>query len=305
VSQNLSPEEVQAVLDEQGAKPASGEQVSPRDFRQPRRLSREGTDQVRRLIERKLPELEALLASWYRQEVPVRLDGIGEIATAGLFDGLEEPFVLLCFMVDGVQGWAIWDNTAARNAAAIALGGAADGSHKKPRLLSTLEQGVVRDLCEAVASHSAAQLGLTIEDPELVQDARSFLLAVDAGLNADPGRLFLHLAMEAPDGESVVRVYLPGVSGDGSEPTPMPTDLQLPSHLDNVPLDFSARLGSVELALADLMQLEVGDVIPLDSDSQSPLTLYIDDRPAGRAHWGSHNGQLAIRILELHPSEED
>jgi flagellar motor switch protein FliM len=305
VSNDLSPEERQAVLDEQRGDAVPGGTVSPRDFRKPRRFSREGLGGVRRTLERQLPGLETLLGTWYRQDVPVRLEDLGEIATAGLFDGLEEPFVLLCFRIDGVQGWTIWENKSARNAAAIALGGAVEEGKTEPRRLSTLEQGVVRDLCEGVSKHCAEQLGLCIESPELVQDARAFLLAVDAGLDADPARLFLHIAIEAPDGESILRVYLPGVTSGTNTSQSAPAGLALPKHLDDVPLEFSARLGSVELALADLLELEVGDVIPLDTDSRSPLNLYIDDRPAGHAHWGSHHGQLAIRILEFDPSEED
>lgn len=305
MTNDLSPEERNAVLDEQrgDAKPAGT--VSPRDFRKPRRFSREALVGLRRTFERQLPGLESLLGTWYRQDVPVRLDDLGEIATAGLFDDLEEPFVLLCFRIDGLQGWTIWENMAARNAASIALGGAAEEGKTEARRLSTLEQGVVRDLCEGLARHCAAQLDLSIEAPELVQDARAFLLAVDAGLDADPARLFLHFALEAPDGESIVRVYLPGVAGSQPTPTAPTGRVALPSHLDEVPLEFSARLGSVELALSELLGLEVGDVIPLDTDSRSPLNLYIDDRPAGHAHWGSHHGQLAIRILEFDPSEED
>jgi len=305
VSNDLSPEERQAVLEEQRGDAVPGGAVSPRDFRKPRRFSREGLGEVRRTLERKLPGLESLLGTWYRQDVPVRLEDLGEIATAGLFDGLEEPFVLLCFRIDGVQGWTIWENKAARNAASIALGGAAEEGKIEPRRLSTLEQGVVRDLCEGVSKHCAEQLDLTLESPELVQDARAFLLAVDAGLDADPARLFLHIALEAPDGESILRVYLPGVTGAQNTTQTPPAGVALPHHLDDVPLEFSARLGSVELALADLLELEVGDVIPLDTDCRSPLNLYIDDRPAGHAHWGSHHGQLAIRILEFDPSEED
>lgn len=306
MTNDLSPEERNAVLDEQRGDAKPGGSVSPRDFRKPRRFSREGIEVMRRSFERQLPSLESVLSTWYRQDVPVRLDDLGEIATAGLFDGLEEPFVLLCFRIDGVQGWAIWDNSAARNAASIALGGSAEEDKSDPRRLSTLEQGVVRDLCEGVATHCAKHLGLKLEAPELVQDARSFLLAVDAGLNADPARLYLHIAIDAPGGESVVRVYLPGVTDTSQKPrAAVSAEVLLPSHLDEVPLEFSARLGSVELALTELMGLEVGDVIPLDTDARSPLNLYIDDRPAGHAHWGSHHGQLAIRILEFDPSEED
>lgn len=301
----LSPEEIQALLGDRHTPTPEGE-VAPRDFRQPRRLSREGIASIKKRLGRRLPEVETLLATWYRQDVPVRLDGIGEISTAGLFEGLEEPFVLLCFRVNGVQGWAIWENASAQNAAAISLGGSADEERPAPRRLSTLEQGVVRDLCEGVAAHCATQLGLALEDPELVQDARSFLLAVDAGLESDPGRLFVHLGLEAPDGETVLRVYLPGVVDDRTGEAQRPgKDFALPSHLDDVPLEFSARLGEVELPLTELLGLEVGDVIPLETDAASPLHLTIDDRPAGRALWGSHDGRLAIRILEFDPSEED
>ena len=72
--------------------------------------------------------------------------------------------------------------------------------------------------------------------------------------------------------------------------------MKLPEHLDLVPVAISARLGAADLPLAELLALEVGDVIPLGVDAGAPLEVWAEDRPWAQAMLGASAGRLALRL---------
>ena len=75
--------------------------------------------------------------------------------------------------------------------------------------------------------------------------------------------------------------------------------------IDRIPVELSAQLGTLEVALQDLMKVEVGDVIPLSLSTGDPLQILIEGEPAGKASWGSCRGRLALRIEHLEPETDN
>jgi flagellar motor switch protein FliM len=69
-------------------------------------------------------------------------------------------------------------------------------------------------------------------------------------------------------------------------------------------VNLSVRLASTTLTTADLLNLEVGDVILTDHESAAGVEVRIDDRPVFHGFPGVYKGQKAIRIgQELQPPE--
>lgn len=312
--ENVSPEEVEALLGSDEA--ASPEVVELRDFRQPRRLSQARQTSIRQSIVRRLPKIEAELSSWLRSEVTAALGGIGEASAFGLFDGQEDPMAILTVEVGGVQGWVVWDNLAAQRAVQAALGAEpagrseeADGSEEdaaklQPRRLSPLEAGLVADIASIVLVQLEDLLGLEIGVGAFSQTLREFVAQHDTDPGGDPQRLFLHLDLEGLGEPSMLRLYLPGVLPRTERKSSTPRKV-LPRHLDRVPLELSAVLGRTEVQLADLMKLEVGDVIPLHTPVGSPVEILIEGDRTGSARWGNYQGRLALSIERLDGTKKD
>lgn len=302
----ITPEELDALTEESGAEGpvAKGGEVRPRDFRQPRRLSRERLAEIRQGLARAVPRIETDLRARLRKCGGVDVVDVGEIGAAGLFHDLDEPFVLLCFEVGGAQGWVVWENRAALAAAEVALGGE-PAEEIEARKLSGIESRIVKELLLEVLREITAEVGSAPADAEVVQDARRFLLALDPGLDRDPQRLFIHLGIDCPGGESTLRVYLPGVLPPAKPRDEGAEAVTVPGHLDEIPLQLSAQLGSLDVELGEVLGLEVGDVIPLDLTAHDPLRLFVEERPCGTARWGSHKGQLAVQVIEFRPEQEE
>jgi flagellar motor switch protein FliM len=61
-------------------------------------------------------------------------------------------------------------------------------------------------------------------------------------------------------------------------------------------LDIKVNLGETEIRLSDLMELKVGDVIPLTQDATGELDLQVEQVKKFKGYYGNHHGTVAVQI---------
>lgn len=61
-------------------------------------------------------------------------------------------------------------------------------------------------------------------------------------------------------------------------------------------LEVLVNLGKTEIKLADLMNLKVGDVLPLDQDSTGELDVHIEGVKKFKSYYGVHHGTVAVQV---------
>lgn len=61
-------------------------------------------------------------------------------------------------------------------------------------------------------------------------------------------------------------------------------------------VDIRVNLGETEIKLRDLMNLKVGDVIPLTQDSSGELDVQVENVRKFKGHYGVHHGTVAMQI---------
>ncbi len=307
MSAELSREETEALLSPDAERGAAREaEVASRDFARPLRLSRAERQRLARAVGAALPELEGRLSAWVRDDSRLSLEQVDEVGALDLFDGLREPFLVQRLLVGGQQGWLVCPNEAAQALAERALGAPLGSEERAPRPLSPIEAGVLADLLEEFAAGVARALDLAPDFGPLLQSRRALELDLDPDLAREPRRVALYVALSGPAlPATTLRLYLPGIlpaqrpGGTARRPRP------LPAHLGSVPIELSAELGSIEVPLSELLALEVGDVVPLGAPVGEAAVLRVEEHPCGRALWGSHQGGLALRVLDFQPPEED
>lgn len=316
MTEPVREEEVQAILDAVGEEPArAASDVQPRDFHQPRRLSRKRLRDLSSLVEATLRDAGRRIADQLRGPHKLKLASLSEVSARDLFAGYEAPFLVLCFECAGHPSWVLWDSAAAVAAVEVSLsgpGGPSDAEDAapeeyEPRRLSSAECRVITQLLEAILQPVGEALGIPPGPGRIAQEPDEVATLEAAGPEADERRLMLHLAFDGPGGASDLRLYLPeprvrqetGARSGGAPPV---TD-----HLESVQFDVTAYLGAVDVPLNELLALEVGDVIQLGVDAGTPVELYVEDRACAHGHWGLMRGRPAVRIEEIHthPSEID
>jgi flagellar motor switch protein FliM len=202
------------------------------------------------------------------------------------------------FQVSGQPCWVVWDSVAAVAALELALG-APEAKGGEPRKLSSVEGMLFKRVANSVLRELGPLLDFTFEGLRVATLLEELGSPRDAGAQYDPRRLLVLLEIELSTGTSSLRLYLPPPSDPGAARTAGATAMKLPGHLDLVPVSISARLGAADLPLADLLALEVGDVIPLGVASGAPLEVWAEDRPWANALLGASAGRLALKLHSL------
>lgn len=328
MSDQVEHEEVQAILDaiDDGGAGQVQADIQPRNFRQPRRLSRQRLQYLAQLVNAGLQGVCREVATPLRQHHKISLASVSEVNVQGLFRGYEPPFVVNTIEVGGHVSWVLWDSSAAAASVETILSGPKliDGSDQagggddeeeapkkaldpgsnlyQPRRLSHSECRVVEALLHKIVGPVAAALGLDVTEGRLAQEPEELTTIEDCGPGADARRLMLHFLFEGPGAPSDIRIYLPDVGEEDPALNEEADDqTPLPEHLNPVNLTLSAYLASIDLSLNELMALEVGDVIPLGVEVGTPIELYIEDRCCAEGDWGRHGTQQALRIETLTP----
>lgn len=68
------------------------------------------------------------------------------------------------------------------------------------------------------------------------------------------------------------------------------------SQLLETNVNVKVNLGESEITLNELMQLKVGDVIPLDQDSNGEFNVQIESVPKFKGLYGIHHGTVAVQV---------
>ena len=314
MSSNVDQEEVQAILEavRSGKGGTSAGAVETRDFGQPRRLSRDRLQRLSRLVTTRLPQICNELAGPLRQQPKLTLASVSEINAEGLFTDLEAPFLVHCFDCGGSPGWILWDSITATSWVEAVLTGPPtekasqdenEDDETPVRRLSRSECRVLERLLECVLNPITDTLGLEQSPGTLAQIPEELVTLEDVEPGSDPRRLMLHFMIEGQKGSSDLRIYLPGLDENPVATGRTDEPVQLPDHLAGVELTLIAILGSVEVPLTELLDLEPGDLIPLGIPVGTPIEIQVEDRVCATASWGRRNGLLAIKIEKLltHP----
>ncbi len=61
-------------------------------------------------------------------------------------------------------------------------------------------------------------------------------------------------------------------------------------------LDIKVNLGETQIKLSDLMELKVGDVIPLTQDATGELDIQVEEVKKFKGYYGNHHGTVAVQI---------
>ncbi len=279
--------------------------VAPRDFTEPRTLSADRIARIHKTLSAREQTIANALAGPLRGHPTLTLGEIAEVNAHGLFDGYVRPFLVHGFQCDGSQGWVIWETDAARIASDTVLSGPPteveleEAARTREPMLSRTERRVIGSLLDEIVQRLAVEFGLEVQPGTVWQEPEELTTIEDLGPDADARRLCVHIAFEPETGHpSDIRVYLPGISAP-PDAEPMGPQEHAPPHLAGMSLDLSVHIGGTDVPLSELLEIEVGDVIPLDTRLGDLAEVEIEEMTCARGRIGTHQGLLALLVHEL------
>ena len=68
------------------------------------------------------------------------------------------------------------------------------------------------------------------------------------------------------------------------------------SQLLDTSVNLKVNLGQAEITMGDLMNLKIGDVIPLDQDTTGEFDVMVEEVPKFKSFYGIHHGSVAVQV---------
>ena len=307
MASNVTTEEARAILDLLRPKAdgySSTSSVVARRFDQPQSLSAAELDALRAKLRAVLPDVKRDLGLTLRSALDIELVEIAEVNAEGLGADFTPPFAALRFEVAGEPGWLVWDCSSALAALELALGASA-ASPAPPREITAVERNVLARWLGAVVARVARAISVEATNFSVAQNLDELGTWRAGGAKSDSRRLHLHFALSGALGDGAWRLYLPGVLSTRAANAPHTPEAALPRHLADVDVELQVRLGASEIPLAQLLALEVGDVIPLGVEVGSEVNVLVEGEPCVRAVLGRAQENLAVRVTTVaHETDE-
>jgi len=196
------------------------------------------------------------------------------------------------------------------------LGGNGGIASQPARGLSELESNLLRGILDAaIAELGGAFTPLVAVDPKVVRqeskpqlvrgaspEAVMVVVDFDVVLGDDTGTLTvcIPLSTVGPALESFT-VSAPSI-GAAMEAA---SAAAVAAHLMDAPIDVSVQFGTVELTSADILDLQVGDVVPLRHPVSHPLTVLASGVPCLAAVPGRRGKRLACMVVDSSEHQDD
>jgi flagellar motor switch protein FliM len=325
----LSQEEIDALLeivDEDGnidSLPAPNSKVDNRnvslyDFKRPNRVSKEQLRAFRGIHDKMARSLSSQISASMRSIVEITLHSADQMTYGEFLMSLPSPTSFNVFSMKPLDG-----NGALEINPSIAfsmidrlLGGNGEG-YEASRDFTDIELNLLDTMLRIIMQNLKDAWGAIIDMYPTVEAKESSPNVVQI---VAQNEIVIMVVMEISIGQSsgMMNICYPVIAMESVLPKLVSRDLmlqdtsskksrnkELKALLGGAKVSVEASLGEAELDFKKVLELDVGDVIRLDSPANDHVTLYVDEKKKFRGEMGVHRYRKSIKVDEIIQSEHD
>jgi len=296
----------------------AGRTVKPYDFSRPDRFSREQVRALELVAAGCARGMSTQLGTLLRAPVDVDVESVEETSYAEFLAMLAEPASLALLHLDPLPGRGLLHLDPAMAFAMIdRLLGGQGVSLPAPREFTDLEKSLVGRIVERVSQSLAQALsGIVALEPDLemiiggtlfsqVASPEDRIVAVcyRVTVSEKPGRCLLGIPTASLDSLLAKLSAQPWLSTDRPANGGAQRD-NIRQTLDRTELDLTVDLGSAGVTVRDLLDLQTGDMVWLDSRVGDSLGVRVGPVVRFRGQPGQVGRRLGIRITDIEVGEE-
>lgn len=313
----LSPEEISALLTalEKGEiippledKDMFGRLVKEYDFKRPDKFSKDQLRVLQMIIDGFARGWGTYLSGKMRSLVQIEIDKIGQLTYEEYLRSLSHPWVIIVFSADPLEGNALFEFSPALAFAILdkLLGGYGSGT-MSTRELTEIEEAIFAGVVDDSLRYFKQSLKDIINvntriesfesNPQFVQivPPSEIVLSVSLEMQIDDitglfGFCFPFMLLEPIANQLKTKSYF------SSQREPDKYKPLIMDHLQNMKLPVSGRLGKVNVKVEDVLNLEVGDVIKLDTLLKDPIEIQIKNRTKFIGRAGLSGNFRAVKV---------
>lgn len=287
--------------------------VAPYDFLRPTRLSRVQARQLQRLYESALEELTRMLSESLHTPMEANVLGVKAVTYGSFTNVLPTPTYVNIFEIEpfGYRGLLTMEIPFGLALVDRLLGGHGHTT-EKPRNLTAIEMSIlewpVKMILEQLQGcwHSSPEIRFVGESVRMdlnfsqIMHTAESILRVTFALGGEIGSGEVHFcvpfaALERSNCLADLHNEALGASGPRNEEE----TARARENLRKVCLSVSAQLGATKLTVREIIGLDVGQVITLDSKVDRPIPVKVGEKVKFLAKPGLRSKSLAIQIQEV------
>jgi flagellar motor switch protein FliM len=286
--------------------------VVPFDFRRPSKFSRDHVRAFQIVHETFARQISTVLATTLRAGAHCTLNKVEQLTYDEYVRSLPNPSYLVILSLSPLPGAAVMQFPLPITFAAIdrLLGGTGDAlSPKRP--LTEIESNLMRTVVERTLRElEYAYETLVRVEAEVVQQEFNPSFAQVAA----PSDMVMAVSLELRIGDkrgtatlcvpfNTMQPVLESLASqalfqDQRGADPLVWQQHLENAVSGVPVEVAVRFDTVALTTADIIDLQVGDVVPLNHPVDKPVTVTIDGISCYQAVTGRHGKRLACLIVD-------
>jgi flagellar motor switch protein FliM len=307
----LSHAEVEAILSAvQPSRPvprdSSGGQIAEQpawelhDFQHPQALRGAALKMVHALHQGICQRWQSRLGEVLQSVVSVKPVGACQSSAAEFLASDKSPQVI-CLLRQAsttAESLLVWNAGLARALLARMLGGG-DGGESPVTSMTNIELRLLNRLNEAVLGELSSLLKETWHVSQVLQGD-----VTTAEISSQFPSIWFSFEAETAGGRGLIHLGIPAVSfnvaGAGASSAAFATELGVAGGLNpgvqQVCVQVTATLGLLKIRAADLMVLQVGDLVVTDMSPGETVALKLDGKTLCQATIGTHLGRKALRL---------
>ncbi len=324
MSDVLSQEEIDKLLQSLSSGEVSLEEieekekkVKPYDFKRPSKFSKEQLRTFEMIHENFARSVSTYLSGRIRSFVNVNLASVDQITYEEFTRSLPNPSFIVVFSARNLMGSAVFEMGLEIFYTILDLMLGGPGIPISNRSPTDTEVAIMRKEIINILTHLAQawediqEFVPNIENiesnPQFVQVAPPSEMVVLVTLYMSVGKTegFMNIcwpsSMIEPFSEKLsARLWFTAAGPKASKED----EEKLKKNVGLVPATVSAVLGEATLTFAEILTLEVGDVIRLNTHSDDPISVRVNGREKFKGFPGVHRGHYAVKISEVLNEEE-
>ena len=290
--------------------------VKPYDFKRPSKFSKEQLRTFEMIHENFARSVSTYLSGRVRSFVNVNLASVDQLTYEEFTRSLPNPSFIVIFSARNMMGNAVMEMGLEIFYTILDLMLGGPGIPVSNRSPTETEVAIMRKEVINILTHLAQawedihEFVPNIENiesnPQFVQVAPPNEMVVLVTLYMSIGKTegFINICWPS----SLIEPFAEKLSArlwfTAAGPKSTEEDLKmLEKNVKNAPVTLSAVLGEATLSFSEVLTLDVGDVIRLNTHSDDPISLRVNGVEKFKGTPGTHRGHYAVRITEVREME--
>ena len=289
------------------------QKVKVYDYRSPQKISKDHLRTLELIHDNFARIISNYLTAQVRTNAKVKIESIEQITYEEFIHSIPNPTILTVFKMPPLNGSILFETNPqfVYQVIDILLGGSGDRKYKL-RDFTDIDKNIIRQINKGLISNLRLAWEDIIEVETEIEGIETNP-ALNQTLAPNEPVALISFSVEIGRNSTFINICIPYLSIEklldklvvqywfqqADDSLLQESRNKLKERLNVVDVDVTAVLGATHITVDDFLKLTIGDVVPLDNKTISPIKVMAEDQQVYYARPGIVNKSMGIEILDI------